>query len=118
MSDEASWADLRPILQNMADPIARIERFLAASGLQSPSTGSGEVLWRSGHGVPVPVHDHAEGWRMRGGELPLPGVFLCYHADNFPWRGNSPPRARQLSWVRTPSLRGTAIFRGGHGDIP
>ncbi len=46
MSDEARWADLRPILADMADRIARIERFLAASGLQasiqdSPSDGSG-----------------------------------------------------------------------------
>ena len=40
MSDEAYWADLRPILQDMADRIARIEQFLAASGLQVPGPGS------------------------------------------------------------------------------
>lgn len=38
MSDKAYWADLRPILQDMADRIARIEQFLAASGLQAPSS--------------------------------------------------------------------------------
>ena len=40
MSDKADWAELRPILQDMADRIARIEQFLAASGLQAPSSGS------------------------------------------------------------------------------
>jgi hypothetical protein len=40
MSDEARWGDLRPILKDMADRIARIEQFLAASGLQAPSQGS------------------------------------------------------------------------------
>lgn len=40
MSDKADWADLRPILQDMADRIARIEQFLAASGLQAPGSGS------------------------------------------------------------------------------
>lgn len=55
MADEAYWADLRPILQDMADRIARIEQFLAASGLQAPggaypassaagTAGSGEVF--------------------------------------------------------------------------
>ena len=52
MSDEAYWADLRPILQDMADRIARIEQFLSASGLQALSSGpssmgaagSGEVF--------------------------------------------------------------------------
>ena len=40
MADEAYWADLRPILQDMADRIARIEQFLASSGLQAPTSGS------------------------------------------------------------------------------
>lgn len=40
MSDKADWADLRPILQDMADRIARIEQFLAASGLQAPGSES------------------------------------------------------------------------------
>jgi hypothetical protein len=39
MSGEAYWVDLRPILQDMADRIARIEQFLAASGLQAPTSG-------------------------------------------------------------------------------
>jgi hypothetical protein len=40
MSGEAYWADLRPILQDMADRIARIEQFLAESGLQAPGPGA------------------------------------------------------------------------------
>lgn len=40
MADEAYWADLRPILQDMADRIARIEQFLATSGPQGPGSGS------------------------------------------------------------------------------
>ncbi len=32
MSDEVRWGDLRPILQDMAERIARIERQLAESG--------------------------------------------------------------------------------------
>ncbi|HWF79981.1 MAG TPA: hypothetical protein VN695_05305 [Streptosporangiaceae bacterium] len=40
MADEAYWADLRPVLQDMADRIARIEQFLASSGLQAPTSGS------------------------------------------------------------------------------
>ena len=43
MSDEAYWADLRPILQDMADRIARIEQFLAASGFQAPSAGPSSI---------------------------------------------------------------------------
>lgn len=39
MADEAYWADLRPILADIADRIARIEQFLAASGLQAPASG-------------------------------------------------------------------------------
>jgi len=38
MSDEALWADLRPILQDLTARIGRIEQFLAPSGLQ---VGSG-----------------------------------------------------------------------------
>lgn len=37
---EVDWSSLRPILQDMADRIARIEQFLAASGLQAPSQGA------------------------------------------------------------------------------
>lgn len=33
---EVRWGSLRPILQDMADRLDRIERFLAASGLQVP----------------------------------------------------------------------------------
>jgi hypothetical protein len=33
---EVRWGSLRPILQDMADRLARIEQFLAASGLQVP----------------------------------------------------------------------------------
>lgn len=40
MADEAYWADLRPVLQDMAARIARIEQFLASSGLQGPTSGS------------------------------------------------------------------------------
>jgi hypothetical protein len=40
MADEAYWADLRPILQDMADRIARIEQFLSASGPQAPGAGA------------------------------------------------------------------------------
>ena len=36
MKDEVRWGDLRPILQDMADRIGRIEQFLAASGMQAP----------------------------------------------------------------------------------
>jgi hypothetical protein len=34
---EVQWGSLRPILQEMADRIARIEQALAAAGLQAPS---------------------------------------------------------------------------------
>ncbi len=34
--NEVRWGSLRPILQDMADRLARIEQFLAASGLQVP----------------------------------------------------------------------------------
>jgi hypothetical protein len=34
---EVQWGGLRPILQEMADRIARIEQALAAAGLQAPS---------------------------------------------------------------------------------
>ena len=34
---DVQWATLRPILQDLTDRIARIEQFLAASGLQVPS---------------------------------------------------------------------------------
>lgn len=49
MPDEAYWADLRPILQDLAERIARIEQFLASSGLQAPSgppggMGSGQAF--------------------------------------------------------------------------
>lgn len=37
---DVEWSSLRPILQDMADRIARIERFLANSGLQAPSQGA------------------------------------------------------------------------------
>ena len=40
MPDEVYWPDLRPMLQDMADRIARIEQFLAASGLQAPGQSS------------------------------------------------------------------------------
>jgi len=43
MLDEAHWADLRPILQDMAERIARIEQFLEASGLQAPSSGPSSI---------------------------------------------------------------------------
>lgn len=33
---DVQWGSLRPILQDMADRLARIESFLAASGLQVP----------------------------------------------------------------------------------
>ncbi len=36
MNEEVRWGDLRPILQDMADRIARIEQFMAASGAQAP----------------------------------------------------------------------------------
>jgi hypothetical protein len=32
--NEVQWASLRPILQDLADRVARIEQFLASSGLQ------------------------------------------------------------------------------------
>jgi hypothetical protein len=42
--DEVRWGSLRPILQDMADRLDRIERFLAASGLQvPPSTPSTSI---------------------------------------------------------------------------
>ena len=53
MANEAEWSDLRPILQDMADRIARIEQFLAASGLQAPSGGSGAVGDGPGRGADV-----------------------------------------------------------------
>jgi hypothetical protein len=34
---DVQWATLRPILQDLTDRIARIEQFLAASGLQAPT---------------------------------------------------------------------------------
>jgi hypothetical protein len=34
---EIEWTSLRPILQDLADRITRIEQFLAPQGLQSPS---------------------------------------------------------------------------------
>jgi ribosomal protein L7/L12 len=34
---EIEWTSLRPILQDLADRIAGIEQFLAASGFQAPS---------------------------------------------------------------------------------
>jgi ribosomal protein L7/L12 len=41
---EVSWGSLRPILQDMADRLARIEQFLAASGLQVPPSISSTSL--------------------------------------------------------------------------
>jgi hypothetical protein len=37
---DVQWATLRPILQDLTDRIARIEQFLAASGLQAPTQPS------------------------------------------------------------------------------
>jgi hypothetical protein len=37
---EVQWGSLRPILQDLSDRLARIEQFLAASGLQVPPSGS------------------------------------------------------------------------------
>ncbi len=36
-SSEVQWGSMRPILQDLADRITRIEQFLAASGLQAAS---------------------------------------------------------------------------------
>ena len=41
---EVRWGSLRPILQDMADRLARIEQFLAASGLQVPPSGRSTSL--------------------------------------------------------------------------
>jgi hypothetical protein len=37
---DVRWGALRPILQEMADRITKIEEFLAASGLQMPTSSS------------------------------------------------------------------------------
>ena len=37
---EVQWGALQPILQDLADRVARIEQFLAASGLQATSQAS------------------------------------------------------------------------------
>ena len=39
---DVQWATLRPILQDLTDRIARIEQFLAASGLQASAPQPGE----------------------------------------------------------------------------
>ena len=41
---EVQWGSLRPILQDMADRLARIEQFLAASGLQVPASSPSTSL--------------------------------------------------------------------------
>jgi hypothetical protein len=46
MSGEAHWDELRPMLEELADRIGRIEQFLAASG--SRAAGSGSSLAGSG----------------------------------------------------------------------
>ncbi|HET7013941.1 MAG TPA: hypothetical protein VFI65_08525 [Streptosporangiaceae bacterium] len=41
---DVRWGSLRPILQDMADRLARIEQFLADSGLQVPSSSASTSL--------------------------------------------------------------------------
>jgi hypothetical protein len=53
MAEDVQWSDLRPILRDMADRIARIEQFLAASGPQAPGDGSGAVSGSSGQAADV-----------------------------------------------------------------
>lgn len=45
MTDEARWGDLRPILQDMAERIARIEQYLTESG--APGQGFTPVAFGS-----------------------------------------------------------------------
>ncbi len=45
---DVQWETLRPILQDLTDRIARIEQFLAASGLQAPTQPG-----QSSDGVPT-----------------------------------------------------------------
>jgi hypothetical protein len=41
---DVRWGSLRPILQDMADRLARIEQFLADSGLRAPSSSASASL--------------------------------------------------------------------------
>jgi hypothetical protein len=63
MDGEVQWGALRPILQEMADRITRIEQFLAASGLQVPAQAdaSSGGLFGSGSASFNPVGDPSVG---------------------------------------------------------
>jgi hypothetical protein len=58
--NEVTWAALQPILQDMTDRLARIERFLADSGLEvpasqptpTPSGGVFDAVPSPGSGIP------------------------------------------------------------------
>lgn len=50
---EVSWGSLRPILQDLTDRLARIEQFLAASGLQVPPELAGSPVTPSFDSGPV-----------------------------------------------------------------
>ena len=95
---DVEWSSLRPILQDMADRIARIERFLAASGLQAPSQGAaaynesfdsapasfdsvpasfGAPSFDSPGQVAAAAHGMAPGGGVGGGEVPPDIVLLA-----------------------------------------
>lgn len=88
MSDEAHWADLRPILQDMADRIARIEQFLAASGLQAPSTGPS--FGGAGAGGPSDVFDSVPTSFGATSGLGTPGQTAAASAGISPFGGPQP----------------------------
>ncbi len=50
---DVQWNDLRPILQDITDRLARIEQFMAASGLQAPA----QLDNFHGFDTPGQVHD-------------------------------------------------------------
>lgn len=68
MKDEVRWGDLRPILQDMADRIGRVEQFLAASGMQ----GSAATFQAPVFDSPGQVAAQARG--IYPGDMPDDGV--------------------------------------------
>lgn len=73
MTAEVNWSSLRPILQDMADRIARIEQFLAASGLQAPSQDAASFeapSFDSPGQMAAAVHGIAPGSGVSGGQVP------------------------------------------------
>ncbi len=92
---DVRWGSLRPILQDMADRLARIEQFLADSGLQVPSSSASTSL---------PV-DSAGFFDGGGGSDAAPNTFTPTPSDS---PGRIAAAVRGIDVGATPS-QGTGV---------